>query len=223
MRRSRGRSLMPRPLRPASSSPSSRLRTPPPRRDPTTRTARELMAEAAGMLHDSLALDHLDEHDLPQVVAALAATSRPSTRAQPCGPRGAVAEDDPAPCPRGVADAASAVGRAPSGRDGTQPPNGRRGRLEAARGRGSRSTAQLACHAVTSVTARSPGGIGAISRVAGPDLDDGPPRGDDLAVDRRRRRRSTEDAGDDVGHLTTGGPSSSRLRRRGRRGVQDRR
>ena len=34
--------------------------------------ARELMAEAAGVLHDSLALDHLDGHDLPIVVAALA-------------------------------------------------------------------------------------------------------------------------------------------------------
>lgn len=42
------------------------------RPDVDRETARELMAEAAGMLHDSLALDHLDEHDLPLVVAALA-------------------------------------------------------------------------------------------------------------------------------------------------------
>lgn len=34
--------------------------------------ARELMAEAAGMLHDGLVLDDLDAHDLPLVVAALA-------------------------------------------------------------------------------------------------------------------------------------------------------
>ena len=42
------------------------------RPDVDRETARELMAEAAGMLYDSLALDHLDEHDLPLVVAALA-------------------------------------------------------------------------------------------------------------------------------------------------------
>lgn len=35
--------------------------------------ARELMAGAAGMLHDGLVLDDLDPHDLPLVVAALAA------------------------------------------------------------------------------------------------------------------------------------------------------
>ncbi|MBC2934123.1 hypothetical protein [Nocardioides sp. zg-1228] len=35
--------------------------------------ARELMAEAAGRLHDSLALDHLDEHDRTIAVTALAA------------------------------------------------------------------------------------------------------------------------------------------------------
>jgi len=34
--------------------------------------ARELMGEAAEMLHNSLALDHLDEHDLGVAVAALA-------------------------------------------------------------------------------------------------------------------------------------------------------
>ncbi|MCP3422064.1 hypothetical protein [Nocardioides pinisoli] len=43
------------------------------RADVDVETARELMAEAAGMLHDSLALDHLDEHDLPIAVAGLAA------------------------------------------------------------------------------------------------------------------------------------------------------
>jgi hypothetical protein len=35
--------------------------------------ARELMAEAATMLHNSLALDHLDEHDHALAVALLAA------------------------------------------------------------------------------------------------------------------------------------------------------
>ena len=34
--------------------------------------ARELMAEAAEMLHNSLALDHLDDHDLGVAVRALA-------------------------------------------------------------------------------------------------------------------------------------------------------
>ncbi len=34
--------------------------------------ARELMGEAAEMLHNSLALDHLDEHDLDVAVATLA-------------------------------------------------------------------------------------------------------------------------------------------------------
>jgi hypothetical protein len=43
------------------------------RPDVDAETARELMAEAAGLLHDSLALDHLDEHDLPLAVTALAA------------------------------------------------------------------------------------------------------------------------------------------------------
>jgi hypothetical protein len=43
------------------------------RPDVDAETARELMAEAAGMLHDSLALDHLDAHDLALAAAALAA------------------------------------------------------------------------------------------------------------------------------------------------------
>jgi hypothetical protein len=34
--------------------------------------ARELMTEAAEMLHNSLALDHLDEHDHARAVASLA-------------------------------------------------------------------------------------------------------------------------------------------------------
>ena len=42
------------------------------RPDVDAEIAAELMAEAADMLHDSLALDHLDQHDLPLVVAALA-------------------------------------------------------------------------------------------------------------------------------------------------------
>lgn len=43
------------------------------RPDVDAETARELMAEAAGMLHDGLVLDHLDEHDLALAVASLAA------------------------------------------------------------------------------------------------------------------------------------------------------
>ncbi len=35
--------------------------------------ARELMAEAATMLHDGLVVDHLDEHDRTAVIAGLAA------------------------------------------------------------------------------------------------------------------------------------------------------
>jgi hypothetical protein len=42
------------------------------RPDVNADVARELMAEAAGMLHDSLALDDLDPHDLDIVVAGLA-------------------------------------------------------------------------------------------------------------------------------------------------------
>ena len=60
-------------------------------------TARELMAEAAGMLHDSLVLDHLDEHDLPQVVAALASDLTAVDPGAAVRARAAaVSEDDPA-------------------------------------------------------------------------------------------------------------------------------
>ena len=43
------------------------------RADVDAQTARELMGEAATMLHNGLALDDLDEHDLEVVVAWLAA------------------------------------------------------------------------------------------------------------------------------------------------------
>ncbi len=67
------------------------------RPDVDAETARELMAEAASMLHDSLALDHLDEHDLPQVVAALAADLTAVDPGAAVRARAAaVAEDDPA-------------------------------------------------------------------------------------------------------------------------------
>ena len=58
--------------------------------------ARELMGEAATMLHNSLALDHLDEHDLGVVVAALAAAlvaPDPGEDVRACA--AAVADDDP--------------------------------------------------------------------------------------------------------------------------------
>jgi hypothetical protein len=42
------------------------------REDVDAEVARELMAEAAAMLHNSLALDDLDPHDLEIVVAGLA-------------------------------------------------------------------------------------------------------------------------------------------------------
>ena len=59
-------------------------------------TARELMTEAAGLLHDSLALDHLDEHDLPLAVTALAAdltTADPGAALR--ARAAAVADNDP--------------------------------------------------------------------------------------------------------------------------------
>jgi hypothetical protein len=60
-------------------------------------TARELMAEAARMLHDSLALDHLDQHDLALAVAALAddlTTADPGAAVR--ARAAAVVDDDPA-------------------------------------------------------------------------------------------------------------------------------
>ncbi len=66
------------------------------RPDVDAETARELMGEAAGMLYDSLALEHLDEHDLPQVVAALAADLTAVDPGAAVRARAAaVAEDDP--------------------------------------------------------------------------------------------------------------------------------
>ena len=67
------------------------------RPDVDRQTARELMAEAAGMLHDSLALDHLDAHDLPLVVAALAADLTAADPGAAVRARAAgVADGDPA-------------------------------------------------------------------------------------------------------------------------------
>ena len=59
-------------------------------------TAREVMAEAARLLHDSLALDHLDDHDQALVVDALAGdpTALDPTAAVRAR-AAAVAEDDP--------------------------------------------------------------------------------------------------------------------------------
>lgn len=59
-------------------------------------TAREVMAEAAGMLHDSLALDHLDDHDLSLVVPALAADLTAADPGAALRARvAAVVDDDP--------------------------------------------------------------------------------------------------------------------------------
>ena len=58
--------------------------------------ARELMGEAAEMLHNSLALDHLGEHDLSVAVAALATAlvaPDPAEAVRACA--AAVADDDP--------------------------------------------------------------------------------------------------------------------------------
>ena len=58
--------------------------------------ARELMGEAAEMLHNSLTLDHLDEHDLGVVVAALATAlvaPDPTGAVRACAD--AVTDDDP--------------------------------------------------------------------------------------------------------------------------------
>jgi hypothetical protein len=67
------------------------------REDVDLETARELMEEAATMLHNSLALDHLDEHDLAEAVAGLSAAlvqPDPSEAVRALAP--AVADDDPA-------------------------------------------------------------------------------------------------------------------------------
>lgn len=63
--------------------------------DVDVETARELMTEAAGMLHDSLALDHLDEHDLPLAVAALAADLTAADPGAAVRARAAAVGDEP--------------------------------------------------------------------------------------------------------------------------------
>jgi len=67
------------------------------RRDDVDReVARELMEEAATMLHNSLALDDLDEHDLRAAVAALSealVALDPSAAVRACA--AAVEDDDP--------------------------------------------------------------------------------------------------------------------------------
>lgn len=66
------------------------------RPDVDAETARELMAEAAGMLHDGVVLDHLDDHDLPLVVSALAADLTAADPSAAVRARtAAVAADDP--------------------------------------------------------------------------------------------------------------------------------
>lgn len=66
------------------------------RPDVDAETAPELMGEAAGMLHDSLALDHLDEHDLPRAVAALASDLTATDPGAAVRARAAGVADDPA-------------------------------------------------------------------------------------------------------------------------------
>jgi len=66
------------------------------RSDVDAETARELMAEAASMLHDGLVLDHLDDHDLPLTVSALAADLTAADPGAAVRARAAaVADDDP--------------------------------------------------------------------------------------------------------------------------------
>lgn len=58
--------------------------------------ARELMGEAAEMVHNSLALDHLDDHDLDAAVAVLAAAlvaPDPTEAVRACA--AAATDDDP--------------------------------------------------------------------------------------------------------------------------------
>ena len=63
--------------------------------------ARELMTEAAEMLHDGLALDHLDEHDLGLAVAALAADLAAPDPTEAVRARAAAPPSD-SPRPEGV-------------------------------------------------------------------------------------------------------------------------
>jgi hypothetical protein len=66
------------------------------REDVDRDVARELMEEAATMLHNSLALDELDDHDLAVVAAGLSAAlvaADPSQSVRALAPT--VADDDP--------------------------------------------------------------------------------------------------------------------------------
>lgn len=65
-------------------------------------TAREAMAEAARLLHDSLALDHLDDHDRALVVDALAGDLTAVDPTAAVRARAAVAEDPAVHDPDGV-------------------------------------------------------------------------------------------------------------------------
>jgi hypothetical protein len=66
------------------------------RPDVDVETARELMAQAAGLLHDGLVLDHLDDHDLALAVSALAADLTAADPSAAVRARtAAVADDDP--------------------------------------------------------------------------------------------------------------------------------
>ena len=58
-------------------------------------TARELMTEAAEMLHNSLVLDHLDEHDQRVAVAALAADLTAPDPTEAVRARATTIADDP--------------------------------------------------------------------------------------------------------------------------------
>ena len=58
--------------------------------------ARELMTEAATMLHNSLALDHLDEHDHALAVAFLAADLTATDPTEAVRARATTIADDPA-------------------------------------------------------------------------------------------------------------------------------
>lgn len=67
------------------------------RDDVDVEVARDVMTEAATLLHNGLVLDDLDEHDLRAVVAALAADlTSPDPGAAVRARAAAVADDDPA-------------------------------------------------------------------------------------------------------------------------------